>query len=123
MEIQFTQRQLRVSELLRQKIADILLRGNIHDKNLSRYSITVSQVIVTPDLKFGKVFVSFLGEKNSDQILKDLNNYAFKIQNQVGNKLRLKRTPKLKFFIDDSFDNAAKINKSINSISDIDSLR
>ncbi|MAW32962.1 MAG: ribosome-binding factor A [Proteobacteria bacterium] len=123
MEIQVTQRQLRVSELLRQKIADILLRGNIHDKNLSRYSITVSQVIVTPDLKFGKVFVSFLGEKNSDQILKDLNNYAFKIQNQVGNKLRLKRTPKLKFFIDDSFDNAAKINKSINSISDIDSLR
>ena len=123
MEIQITQRQLRVSELLRQKIADILLRGNIHDKNLSRYSITVSQVIVSPDLKSGKVFVSFLGEKNSDQILKDLNNYAFKIQKQVGNNLRLKRTPKLKFFIDDSFDNAAKINKSINSISDIDSLR
>ena len=123
MEIQFTQRQLRVSELLRQKIADILLRGNIHDKNLSRYSITVSQVIVSPDLKSGKVFVSFLGEKNSDQILKDLNNYAFKIQKQVGNNLRLKRTPKLKFFIDDSFDNAAKINKSINFISDIDNLR
>tara|TARA_A100001011_G_scaffold271788_1_gene281055 strand:- start:38 stop:409 length:372 start_codon:yes stop_codon:yes gene_type:complete len=123
MEIQITQRQLRVSELLRQKIADILLRGNIHDKNLSRYSITVSQVIVSPDLKSGKVFVSFLGEKNSDQILKDLNNYAFKIQKQVGKNLRLKRTPKLKFFIDDSFDNAAKINKSINSISDIDSLR
>ena len=123
MEIQITQRQLRVSELLRQKIADILLRGNIHDKNLSRYSITVSQVIVSPDLKSGKVFVSFLGEKNSDQILKDLNNYAFKIQKQVGNNLRLKRTPKLKFFIDDSFDNAAKINKSINFISDIDNLR
>ena len=123
MEPQTTHRQLRVSELLRQKIADILLRGNIHDKNLSRYSITVSQVIVSPDLKSGKVFVSFLGEKNSDQILKDLNNYAFKIQKQVGNNLRLKRTPKLKFFIDDSFDNAAKINKSINSISDIDSLR
>ena len=123
MEPQTTQRQLRVSELLRQKIADILLRGNIHDKNLSKYSITVSQVTVSPDLKSGKVFVSFLGEKNSDKILEDLNNYAFKIQKQVANNLRLKRTPRIKFFLDNSFDNAAKINKSINSISNIDSFK
>ena len=117
MSFHYSQRQLRVGELLRQKIAEILSRGNIHDANLSRYSITVSQVIVTSDLKWGKVFVSFLGEKNYDHILKVLNNYAFKIQNQVAINLRLKRTPKLKFFIDTSFDNAENLNKSLTSIS------
>ena len=112
-----TQRQLRIGELIRHEISEFLLRGNIHDEDLSKYSITVSQVIVTPDLKFGKVYVAFLGDKNYDRILKILNNFTFKIQKQVAKHLSLKRTPKLKFFIDSSFDEAEKLNKSLTSIS------
>ena len=119
MSIQFSQRQLRVGELLRQRIAEILSRGNIHDENLSKYTITVSQVMVSPDLRWGKVYVTFLGEESSDQIINSLNNYAFKIQKQACLNLRLKRTPKLKFFLDKSFDIAANINNSLTSISSL----
>ena len=119
MSIQYSQRQLRVGELLRHRIAEILSRGNIHDENLSKYSITVSQVMVSPDLRWGKVYVTFLGEEKSDQIINSLNNYAFKIQKQASLNLRLKRTPKLKFFLDKSFDIAANLNNSLTSISNL----
>mgnify|MGYP001208339345 CR=1 FL=1 len=114
-----SQRQLRVGELIRHIISDLLARDNIHDRFLNNNPITVSQVIVSPDMKWGKVFVSTLGGKEINNTISSLNKNVYRIQNQIAGQVRLRRMPKLKFVEDSSFKNAKKINDAIFSFSSL----
>ena len=111
-----SQRQLRVGELLRKEISEVLVKNNFHHSDLSNFSITVSQVIVTPDMKWAKAFVSPLGGENFDEAMNYLNKNIFSIQKIIASKVRLKRMPKLVFIEDKSFDFASNISQKIKDL-------
>ena len=108
-----SQRQLRVGELLRKELSDVLAKHDFHHSDFSDFSITVSQVIVTPDMKWARAFVSPLGGENFDGVMNYLNKNVFSIQKIIASRIRLKRMPKLVFIEDKSFDFASKINQKI----------
>ena len=111
-----SQRQLRVGELLRKELSEVLVKYDFHHADLSNFSITVSQVIVTPDMKWARAFVSPLGGDNFDEVMNYLNKNIFSIQKIIASKVRLKRMPKLVFIEDKSFDFASKINQKIKGL-------
>ena len=111
-----SQRQLRVGELLRKELSEALVKNDFHHSGLSNFSITVSQVIVTPDMKWARAFVSPLGGENFDEVMDYLNKNVFSIQKIIASKVRLKRMPKLVFIEDKSFDFASKINQKIKGL-------
>ena len=111
-----SQRQLRVGELLRKELSEVLVKYDFHHADLSNFSITVSQVIVTPDMKWARAFVSPLGGDNFDEVMDNLNKNIFNIQKIIASKVRLKRMPKLVFIEDKSFDFASKINEKIKGL-------
>lgn len=111
-----SQRQLRVGELLRKELSEALVKNDFHYSDSSNFSITVSQVIVTPDMKWAKAFVSPLGGENFDEAMDYLNKNVFSIQKIIASKVRLKRMPKLVFIEDKSFDFASKINQKIKGL-------
>ena len=99
-----SQRQLRVGELIRRTLSDVLMRGEIHDPNLNRISITVGEVTTSPDLKIATAFVSALGgEKNCD-IIKLLSQNKSNIRRAISKQMTLKYTPDLRFRLDETFD-------------------
>ena len=111
-----SQRQLRVGELLRKELSDVLVKNDFHHSDLSNFSITVSQVIVTPDMKWAKAFVSPLGGEKIDEAMDYLNKNVFSIQKIIASKVRLKRMPKLVFIEDKSFYFASNISQKIKGL-------
>tara|TARA_Y100000589_G_C26652641_1_gene426630 strand:+ start:132 stop:503 length:372 start_codon:yes stop_codon:yes gene_type:complete len=111
-----SQRQLRVGELLRKELSETLVKNDFHHNDLSNFSITVSQVVVTPDMKWARAFVSPLGGENFDEVMDYLNKNVFNIQKIIASKVRLKRMPKLVFIEDKSFDFASNISQKIKGL-------
>ena len=111
-----TQRQLRVGELLRKEISDVLNKYDFHDTNLSKVSITVSQVIITPDMKWARTYVTSLGGNKIKEAMEYLNKNVFNIQKLVASKIKLRRMPKVIFIEDKTFDYANKLTKAINNL-------
>ncbi len=99
-----SQRQLRVGEVIRRALADILNRGDIHDPELAHVSVTVGEVRATPDLKRALVFVMPLGGGNADQVIAALNRNKGELRRAVTKAITLKFSPELKFVIDETFD-------------------
>ena len=106
-----SQRQLRVGETLRHAVSEILIREDFFDPDLSNVSITISEIVVSPDLASARVYTMPLGGVNVEVVLPALNRVAPVIQSFVAKKVHLRRTPRLRFFLDESFENAAKMNK------------
>ena len=111
-----SQRQLRVGELLRKELSEALVKNDFLHSDLSNFSITVSQVIVTPDMKWAKAFVSPLGGENFDEAMDYLNKNVFSIQKIIASKVHLKRMPKLVFIEDKSFDFANNLSQKIKGL-------
>ena len=111
-----TQRQLRVGELLRKEIADILIKNDFHNVFLNKISVTVSQVIVTPDMKWARTFVMSLGGENIQETMNVLNKNVYKIQKIVASKIKLRRMPKIIFLEDKTFDYANKLTNKIKNL-------
>jgi ribosome-binding factor A len=99
-----TQRQLRVAEVIRHRLAEVLLRGDVHDPDLTRHVITVSEVRTSPDLKHATAFVMPLGGKGADEALAALRRNKAELRHQVARDLGLKFAPDLKFELDATFD-------------------
>ncbi|MCP5087868.1 MAG: 30S ribosome-binding factor RbfA [Rhodobacteraceae bacterium] len=99
-----SQRQLRVGELLRRAIAEVLSRGDIHDPDLAHVSVTVGEVRATPDLRLAQVFVLPLGGGNADVVIDALNRNKSEIRRAVNKSITLKYSPDLKFVYDQTFD-------------------
>lgn len=99
-----SQRQLRVGELIRRTLAEILSRGEIHDPDLNRMFITVSEVTTTPDLKIATTYVMPLGGRDYEAAIEALARNKGEIRRLVGKKAALKYTPDFRFRIDETFD-------------------
>lgn len=99
-----SQRQLRVGELIRRSLADVLARGDVHDPDLNRISITVGEVRTSPDLRIATAYVLPLGGKGSDEVLKLLARNKGELRRMIGKKLALKFSPDLRFQLDETFD-------------------
>lgn len=99
-----SQRQLRVGELIRRRLSDVLARGDIHDPELSAMSITVGEVRVSPDLKIATAYVLPLGGRDADAALGALKRNRGEIRRTVVKGLELKFAPDLRFALDDTFD-------------------
>ena len=111
-----SQRQLRVGESLRHTLSEILMREDFFDPDLANVSITISEISVSPDLSNARVYTMPLGGVNVDVVLPALNRLAPVIQSLVAKKVHLRRTPRLRFFLDESFENAAKMSRIFRAI-------
>ena len=110
-----SQRQLRVGELLRHSLSDILTRGDIRDPDLEGISVTVTQVKPSGDMRHATVFVEPLGGKNAKAIVQALNRHRGFIRGQMGRTIAMKFTPDLRFVEDESFAEAEKIERLLKS--------
>lgn len=99
-----SQRQHRVGENLRRALSDILLRGDAHDPELARHSITVSEVRTSPDLRHATVYVLPLGGRDADAALAALVRARGQLRTLLGRAVVLKYAPELHFELDVSFD-------------------
>ncbi len=96
-----SQRQLRVGELIRRALSEILLQGIIHDPDLNRISVTVSEVTASPDLKIATAYVCPLGGEGGEDLISLLAKNKSEIRRSISKKLTLKYTPDLRFRIDE----------------------
>ncbi|HBS49111.1 MAG TPA: 30S ribosome-binding factor RbfA [Rhodobacteraceae bacterium] len=99
-----SQRQLRVGELIRRTLSEVLARGDIHDPELNRLSVTVGEARVSPDLKIATAYVLPLGGKGQDEAIGFLARNKGELRRIVGKKLGLKYAPDLRFQLDETFD-------------------
>ncbi len=106
---------LRVAELIRHACAEVLSRGEINDPVLETHVVTVPRVKMSPDLKLATLFVMPLGGKDAETVIKALDRHRAFLRGEIARKVNLKFAPDIRFKVDDSFDNAAKIDALLNS--------
>jgi ribosome-binding factor A len=99
-----SQRQLRVGELIRRALSEVLARGEVHDPDLNRLSITVGEVVTSPDLKIATVYILPLGGKGRVEALAAMKRNKGELKRLIGRSLDLKFTPDLRFALDETFD-------------------
>lgn len=97
-------RQLRVGEVIRRRLAEVLSRSEVHDPELNRHIITVSEVRTSTDLKLATAYVMPLGGQDADAALKALRRNKAELRHLTGQGLTLKYTPDLRFELDTVFD-------------------
>lgn len=99
-----SQRQLRVGEVIRRALSEVLARGDVHDPDLGRVSITVSEVRASPDLRQATAYVLPLGGVDTEVVVKALNRNRAELRRQVTGRIDLRFSPELAFRADASFD-------------------
>ncbi len=106
-----SQRQLRVGELIRHALADMLIRGEVHDPVLEGHMITVPEVRMTADLRLATVYVMSLGGRDQADVLAALDRNKKFLRGEIARHVNLKFAPDLRFRIDERFDEAERIEK------------
>ena len=110
-----SQRMLRVGELVRHALADIFARGEIEDEGLAGSVVTVPEVRMTPDLKLANAYVMPLGGAHADEIAAVLNRHAKYIRGRLAPRINMKYAPEVRFYVDDTFDEASRIDALLRS--------
>lgn len=110
-----SQRMLRVGELVRHALADIFARGDVEDEALVGSVVTVPEVRMTPDLKLANAYVMPLGGAYADEIVAALNRHRKFIRGRVAPQINMKYAPEIRFFVDDTFDEASRIDSLLRS--------
>ena len=110
-----SQRMLRVGELVRHALATLFARGDIEDEALAGAVITVPEVRMTPDLKIANAYVMPLGGTHADEIVAALNRHRKFIRGRVAPQIDLKFAPEIRFFVDDTFEEAGRIDALLRS--------
>jgi len=107
-----SQRQMRFSELIRSLISQCLLVEDFYDFSFKITSITISYVKMSKDLRIANIYVMPLGGENKNNIIEEINTQKYIFQKFLSKaRLNSKFTPKINFYLDDSFDEAEKIEK------------
>ena len=107
-----SQRQIRFGELIRSLVSECLLRGDFYENEISMTSITVSFVKMSKDLRNANIYFIPLGGEFKEKLLDILNEQKYVFQKYIANaRLQSRFTPKINFYIDDTFDEAEKISK------------
>ena len=109
----FSQRQLRVGELVKQSLGQIFLRDEAKVPSLITKNITVTEVRMSPDLKNARAYVIPLGGKDAENAVNILTKFSYLIRKALSKKIDMKFLPKVSFVGDRSFDYAEKIEKLI----------
>ena len=109
----FSQRQLRVGELVKQNIGELFIRNEAKIPSINSKLITVTEVRMTPDLKTARVYVIPLGGIDTKETVKILTEYSHLVRKALSKRLDIKFLPKLTFVEDNSFEYAEKIEKII----------
>ena len=110
-----SQRQLRVGEVLRHALSEILMRGDIRDPDLIGVSVTITQVIPSGDMRYATVYCEPLGGKNADKTIAALGRHKAYLRGEMGHLIALKFTPELRFVEDKSFAEAERIEAILKS--------
>ena len=110
-----SQRQLRVGEVIRQRLAEVLARDDLEAKIRKKTIITVTEVRITPDLRRASVYVRPLGGVQLSEIVAKLNEEAPRLKKVALGGLHLKYVPNIKFIADESFDRAASMDQLLDS--------
>ena len=110
-----TQRQLRVGEMLRHALAEVLRENEIRDSELDGVSVTITQVKPSPDMRYATVFCEPLGGQNAKAIVAALNRHKGFLRGEMGHRIAMKFTPELRFVEDESFAEAQKIETILKS--------
>ena len=113
---QFSQRQLRVGELVKQNLGELLIRNEAKIPFINSKLITVTEVRMTPDLKTARVYVIPLGGIDTKETVKILTEYSHLVRKALSKRLDIKFLPKLTFVEDNSFEYAEKIERIIKKI-------
>lgn len=110
-----SQRQLRVGELVRHRIAELLARGDIHDDTLAGAVVTIPEVRMSPDLKLATVYVMPLGGHDVAPVVAALKRNAKYIRGEIARAVNLKFAPDIRFREDESFEEATRIDRLLDS--------
>jgi ribosome-binding factor A len=110
-----SQRQLRVGELIRHALADVLARGEVHDPEIEAATITVTEVTLTPDLKLATCYVMPLGETDIDRVVEALQRHRKFLRGAVTKRIDLRFSPDIRFRVDTSFETGEKIDALLRS--------
>jgi ribosome-binding factor A len=106
-----SQRQLRVGELVRHTMADMLTRGEVHDPVIEGHLITVPEVQMTADLRLATIYVMPLGGRDTDAVLAALERNKKFLRGEIAHRASMKSAPEIRFRIDERFDEAERIEK------------
>ena len=109
----FSQRQLRVGELVKQNLGELFIRNEAKIPSINSKLITVTEVRMTPDLKTARVYVIPLGGVDTKEIVRILTDHSHLVRRALSKRLDIKFLPKLTFVEDNSFEYAEKIEKII----------
>jgi ribosome-binding factor A len=106
-----SQRQLRVGELVRHAVADILGRGGVHDPVLEGHLVTVPEVRMSADLRLATIYVMPLGGRDTNDVIAALDRNKKFLRGEVARRVNLKFAPDIRFRVDERFDEAERIEK------------
>ena len=110
-----SQRQQRVAELVRHALAEVLQRGDIQDPVLGSHVVTVPEVRMSPDLKLATAYVMPLGGQDEAPVIAALERHRKVLRQEVARRVNLKYAPELRFRRDETFDEAARIDRLLRS--------
>jgi ribosome-binding factor A len=106
-----SQRQLRVGELIRHAVAEMLSRGDVHDPVIEGHLITVPEVRMSPDLRMATIYVMPLGGKDVQEVIEALERNKRFLRGEIAHRVNLKFAPDIRFRADERFDEAERIEK------------
>jgi ribosome-binding factor A len=106
-----SQRQLRVGELIRHELADMLTRGDIHDPVIQAHLITVPEVRMSPDLRLATIYVMPLGGRDVEAVIGALDRNKRYVRGEIARRVNPKFAPEIRFRVDERFDEAERIEK------------
>jgi ribosome-binding factor A len=106
-----SQRALRVAELIRHALAEMLTRGDVHDPVLEGTLVTVPEVRMSPDLRLATVYVMPLGGRDAEAVVDALDNNKRYLRGEIAKRVNLKFAPDIRFRVDERFDEAERIEK------------
>jgi ribosome-binding factor A len=110
-----SQRQLRVGELVRHALADMLTRGDVHDPVIERHMITIPEVRVTADLRLATIYVMPLGGRDAEEVVAAFERHKKFLRAEIAHRINLKFAPDIRFRVDDRFAEAERIDKLLHS--------
>jgi len=110
-----SQRQLRVGELVRHALADMLARGDVHDPVIEGHLITVPEVRMSPDLRLATIYVMPMGGRDASEVVAAFEHHKKFLRSEIAHRINLKFAPDIRFRVDERFDEAERIDKLLRS--------
>src|SRR5262245_53292447 len=110
-----SQRQLRVGELVRHALADMLARGDVHDPVIEEHMITIPEVQLTVDLRLATIYIMPMGGRDAKRVLAAFERHKKFLRAEIAHRINLKFAPDIRFCIDDRFAEAERIDKLLRS--------